>query len=626
MNLRLKYLLIFSFIALGGVLFFGYTAFETTKKLSIENELRVMDSLLGSTLRQVAQTMQQGGNLAAIQEDVISKLPNGVMLFVQHSGRELISVLTPVDDKINLFEFIGDEGHHGQVVKGERLYTWLNKPIENTEYYITIIRPDTAARGFSYMRQMGVSFALASLVILWLCAWLSVYLAGLIEKLKKQKDSLEHKNLYDGLTGLPNRVLLLDRLQQVVYSGARTNKSHAVLHVDLNSFQTVNDSLGHENADSLLIEIGQQLKHLLRTSDTIARLGGDKFGLILYDVNRFGAEKVAEKVLNHLEQNVKVEGEPIYVSASIGVALYPDHSDVPAVLLRHANKATHEAKEIGTGYVVYSCEKNAEETELKLVGELKEAIDNGELELYFQPKYDLKTRQIVSAEALARWDHPTRGLLPPFRFIDLAERTGLMGRLTQWVLRKALLDSKQLQALDYDITISLNLSVQNLHDPKFVGQVKETVSELGCDPKNFILEITESAIVKNQAQVAATLSSLQEMGFSISIDDFGTGYSSFINLKKLPINEIKIDRSFVCNATEDAQDASIVQATIDIGQSFGYKVVAEGVEDEKTLFLLERLGCHYAQGFYFAKPMAMLRFKEWLSRHQVPLKKQAASS
>lgn len=433
-------------------------------------------------------------------------------------------------------------------------------------------------------------------------------------------ETLRHQAMHDALTGLPNRALLTDRLQQAVNEARRTGQSVALLVMDLDQFKEVNDALGHHHGDLLLVEIARRLEATIRECDTIARLGGDEFAVLLtVDADRDGAVAVAEKVGAALEQPFFVEELSLQTNASIGIALYPEHAEDAEELVRRADVAMYNAKRGTPSYTVYAAEHDRSSVRrLTLLGELRRAIDLDELVVYFQPTIDLRSGRAVRAEALVRWQHPEHGLMGPGEFIELAEVSGMIQPLTRWVCERAMLETKEWVDAGFDLGVSVNLSVRNLYDPDLVCWLQQAMEDSDLPEHLLTLEITESEVMEDPLVALDVLGRLRSMGVSTSIDDFGTGHSSLAYLKHLPIDEIKVDRSFVGGMGSDASDATIVRSIIDLGRNLGLGVVAEGVEDAETLHRLADLGCDRAQGYHIGRPMPASVLRSHLRRQPGP--------
>lgn len=423
-------------------------------------------------------------------------------------------------------------------------------------------------------------------------------------ELRTLNSQLAYQTMHDALTGLPNRVLIIDRLQHAIIQAKRSHSRVVVFLLDIDHFKDVNDTLGHPAGDALLQELGRRLPHALREGDTIGRLGGDEFALILPHTNEEGAWAVARKLLGELSLPFDVLGHNLVLDASLGMAVYPDHGEDDATLLRRADVAMYAAKRGDENIAVYSPEVDTFSVErLALMADLRHAIESEHLKLYYQPIIELKTGRVARAEALARWNHPTKGMIPPDLFISMAESTGLIKPLTDWVLRTAIFQLSQWQSQGIDMKVSVNLSVRNLLDSSLPKRINQLCEENDVTRDHIKCEITESDLMANPELVMKTLNHPDMEEIEYAIDDFGTGYSSLSYLKRLPVQEVKIDRSFVTDMLQDSDDAAIVRSTIDLAHNLGLTVVAEGVEDIETMIQLQMLNCDYAQGHYFLRPV-----------------------
>jgi len=418
----------------------------------------------------------------------------------------------------------------------------------------------------------------------------------------------------DGLTGLPNRTLFSDRLQQAINSAKRIQRPLSVLLIDLDRFKYVNDTLGHDVGDLLLKEVALRLRSALpRKSDTLARLGGDEFGVLLPTDDAAGATKVAMRLLEALKEPIALSGHPVDVGGSIGVVSSPEHGEDAATLVRRVDMAMYMAKQSNSGYAIYdpSYDRHSE-NRLSLMGELRQAVEQNQLTLYYQPKVDLKSGRTRNAEVLVRWQHPQRGFVPPDQFIPFAEQTGYIRSVTRWIVNEALRQCAEWRNAGVDIELAVNISARDLFDPDLVTVMSGMLAAHGASPDWLSLEITESAIMDDPDKALQTVERLHAMGFKLSIDDFGTGYSSLGYLKRLPVDELKIDRSFVKDMAADADDATIVRSTVELAHNMGLKVVAEGVEDQASYDLLGTLGCDYGQGYFMGRPQPAEQFGRWL--------------
>jgi len=422
-------------------------------------------------------------------------------------------------------------------------------------------------------------------------------------RIRRQMEEIEHRALYDQLTGLPNRTLFRDRVEQALLAARRDEGSATVMFLDIDHFKAINDTLGHEAGDVLLQDLGVRLREEMRSSETLARLGGDEFGILCLAAAPEAAQ-LADRLHHALQTAFTVQDFPIEVATSVGIAAYPEHGDDVDTLLRHADVAMYIAKEARAGTAMYAAEQDLnDEARLALAGELRRAIENDELVLHFQPKAELETGAIVGVEALVRWQHPDRGFIPPNEFIPIAERTGLIKPLSRHVIVTALRQCSAWGAAGIDLHVAVNLTIPDLLDLELPDLIEAQLLENGVRPDQLELEITESTILADPFRVRQVLNRLNEMGLRLAIDDFGTGYSSLAYLRRLPVQTIKIDRSFVMDMCENPNDATIVRSTIDLGKNLGLEVVAEGVETQEAWDALRAQGCTLAQGYFIGRPM-----------------------
>ena len=420
------------------------------------------------------------------------------------------------------------------------------------------------------------------------------------------RDRTERLTFRDALTGLPNRAVLRDRLEQALLLGQREQTSTALLVLDLDRFKEINDALGHDYGDQLLAQIGPRLCGPLRGSDTVARLGGDEFGVLLPKVQDLSAALlVAEKLQATLLEPFRINGLPLSVEASIGVVIAPDHGIDGGTLLQRGDVAMYVAKDAGLG--ISSYDENLDGSSparAAMLGELRRAIEENELVLDFQPKCAVATGALEGVEALVRWQHPTQGLLPPDRFLPLAERTGLVHPLTRHVLAAALAECRRWLDLGIELPVAVNLSARTLLDRNFAHDVEQMLAYWRVPGHLLELEVTETAVMADPERARALMELLAELGVVLAIDDFGTGYSSLVSLRTLPVHDLKIDRMFVTEMLSNPNDAFIVRSVIALAHDVGLRVVAEGVESAETLDALRELGCDVAQGYHLGRPMS----------------------
>ncbi|PIE42861.1 MAG: hypothetical protein CSA50_08375 [Gammaproteobacteria bacterium] len=437
-----------------------------------------------------------------------------------------------------------------------------------------------------------------------------------ITERKKQEDYINNLAHYDQLTGLPNRALFMDRLKQSMLRAKRKNNRIGLMFIDLDRFKYVNDTLGHEAGDQLLSIIAQRLQKTVRAQDTVSRLGGDEFTIILDEIaNSQNSQLVAKKIIEQVCLPIDIKGHEVVVGASIGISTFPDHGEQEDILIKCADTAMYHAKENGRNQSkVFDLSMSGVTSEkFHLERQLRKAIDEQEFELYFQPQINITKEIVCGCEGLIRWNHPGRGVIGPMEFIPLAEETGLIVPLGEWVLKNSIMRATQWkkQGIDF-LSIGVNVSSKQLSTANFAEQVQKLIEFTQFDPCQLELEITESAVMENPALVTAELNQVREFGVNISLDDFGTGYSSLSYLKKLPVTKVKIDRSFVRDINIDKDDEEIVKAIIAMSKTLGLKVIAEGVETKDHIDFIRRADCERAQGYYYSRPLPEAEFLQFV--------------
>ncbi len=438
----------------------------------------------------------------------------------------------------------------------------------------------------------------------------------LTSAIRNETAELEHQAYHDPLTDLPNRKLLNYRLQSELFKNELSESKFVLLISDLDRFKKINDTLGHHVGDLVLQQAASRLYNSLRKKDTVARLGGDEFGMLLPDTNAESAKKIALKIVEIFEEPFIYEKQNLSVGISIGIVEFPTHGIDVNILMQRADVAMYNAKKNNVGFELYESSEDTHSIgHLALESDLRLAINEKLLSVYFQPKVDIVNNKIIGAEALVRWNHHERGLIPPDEFIPLSEQMGMISTLTEYVVDVALKNCSKWHKMGYPITVSINISAHSLQDKKFPEFIIKVIRKYKLAPQYCNLELTESAFMKNPYQAKEILNELRNFGLDISIDDFGTGYSSLAYLKQLPVSEIKIDRSFVMEMNEDKNDEVIVKITIDLAHNLGLTVVAEGVEEMQTLLKLRKLGCETVQGYLFSAPVSESDFLNYIEIH-----------
>ena len=427
------------------------------------------------------------------------------------------------------------------------------------------------------------------------------------ETLRQNEARLNYLAYHDTLTDLPNRALFQDRLEHALARARRFGSQLALLIIDLDRFKNFNDSLGYDMGDQVLWKVACQLRNGLREVDTLARIGGDEFVIVLENVSsQADVVTVAKKVLSLLVQPIRLREHQLFLTASIGISLYPQNGEDVSSLMRKADRAKHQAKNKGGDCFSFlsAADDGLAEERLFLENDLRQAVDRHELLLHYQPQIDLASGRLVGVEALVRWQHSERGMISPGDFIPLAEETGLIVSIGEWVLRAACIQGRLWQQAGLPtVRVAVNISTWQIRQPDFVDMVESILEESGFDPQLLELEITESAVMDNVQEAVRILNIFQQRGISLAMDDFGTGYSSLINLQRLPLSKLKIDRSFIREVTSNSNHAALTSSVIALGRTMGLGVVAEGVETEEQLLFLQQMDCAQVQGFLFSKPL-----------------------
>lgn len=435
---------------------------------------------------------------------------------------------------------------------------------------------------------------------------------------KVAERKLSQQGFYDSLTGIPNRILFRDRLGRAVQRAGEMDYKLAVLHVDIDGFKRVNETFGNDAGDSVVRECADRLSRCVRKTDSVARIGGDEFAAILEDVRGPGdVVAVANKIIEVLAQPFDIGDRQVVMSTSIGISSLPESADTDEQLLRHADLAMRQAKaERGSSYRFYSDQMNVEaRAQLHLEADLRRALRRNEFELFYQPRVEMESGDIVGVEGLLRWRHPERGLLSPSDFIPLAEDVGLIVPIGYWVIQQACRDAVLLAARGYEhLHVAVNLSFRQLQDNLFVDTATRIINQSGVDPRRLEFELTETAIMVNFEQTVAGMRALAALGVTFSLDDFGTGYSSFAHLQRLPISALKVDRSFVRHLTSNADDAIIVRAMISLAHSLQLRIIAEGVERLDQIQMLWQMHCDQIQGFYFSPAVSLPHLLQMVSQ------------
>jgi diguanylate cyclase (GGDEF)-like protein/PAS domain S-box-containing protein len=489
--------------------------------------------------------------------------------------------------------------------------SWLNRMKEDEPDKVKLLEIDAVSSdGTIFPVEVQIHESYLDGLLIYACT-----VKDITER-KAQLAELKFMAMHDGLTGLPNRTLLYEKMKNLIQLPSG-QQSFALIVFDLNHFKEINDTLGHSYGDALLQRLGTLIHEELSAEETIVRLGGDEFAVLLPNYDKTTAINKTREILDIIERPVIFDGITLAIGVSLGIVLFPDHGQSADILLQRADIAMYSAKRNGSGYELY--DKHHDQNDpyrLVLMGELRKAIENGELILYYQPTVRMATREIIGVEALVRWNHPKYGLIPPADFIPLAEQSGFINPLTYWVLEEAIRQCKAWEEEGIDIHIAVNLSVRSLQDSGFPLLTMDLILKHKLRADKLHLEITESFLMSDTVKAFEVLSKLKSMGVNLSIDDFGTGFSSLSYLKNLPVGKIKIDKSFVLAMTKESDNAMIVRSTIMMAHNLRLLVVAEGVEDIATWETLESWGCDVAQGYLMSRPQPPKDFIKWLKEQK----------
>ena len=607
MPLRLKLVLSFIAVILLTVLIFSAVAYTSARNYAQYNEQLLIHK---NYQRLSNQFGLQAPSLEQIQWMFPSNI-NAEQLYTIIDRQTEKAISDGEDADINLRQKkiaqhiqSAKNKNEGTITLNDDEYLWVNDPVPNTQYNLISAYRHSENDVQKFLEFIAAPLGITLFIGIWISLWASVILTNLFQKIEDTNTQLKHQASHDPLTQLPNRDAIARITQQTVKAAKASNEQLIFCLIDIDALKDINDTLGHKNGDLLLGQITQRLKHTLRSSDHIGRFGGNKFAIILNHTQPTRIEAICNKLLENFEPIFEIDGHDLYVRAILGISIFPDHAPDSQTLIQKAETALHKARKMALDFAVYDVSLDKDTTgRLRLTHDLRNAIHNEELQLYYQPQLNVRSGTINSVEALARWIHPEHGFIPPDTFIAIAEQTGLIQPLTDWVLRTAVEQCSRWLKMGIHITVSVNLSARNLHDETLGTQVSNLLNYWSIDPEQLCLEITETSMMNDPEHARKLLEGLDNLGVRISIDDFGTGYSSLAYLKQLPVDELKVDKSFVLNMSHDESDASIVRATIGLAHDLGLEVVAEGVEDQSAQDVLQALGCEFIQGYHIARPM-----------------------
>ena len=610
MSIVKKLLLAFITASVVGTTLFGYIIYHSVKSRNLENDLQHLNAF-AIEMGDLLQGIKSPDAIRKSIQEYQSGLGHYVIL-TDSDGARIYNGSAPgaLDDEV-LRSLLNREAFYGELATDDKSFIWAKTDLTVHGAKLLLVNERNQDQFSDFIASLGIPLLVGGLILLWASMWAAFIIASLFKRVDQQRLELEYQTLHDPLTGLANRTYLIEQIELITTTKLGEDEALALIVIDINRFKEINDTLGHYIGDSLLCEIANRLKNILRDSDTPIRLVSDEFAVLITGKQNDIVASVTNRILDAINQGFKVNGHELYLGGSLGVAFYPEHALDAITLLQHAELAMYAAKRTGTSYTIYDSTHNTNSIEqLRLVNDLRTDIGSDNLELYYQPKVNVSTGTILSVEALARWHHPEFGNIPTSRFIHIAENTGLITPLTYWVMETAI---QQAAAVANRIpNIAINLSTWNLQDTSIVEHIQKLIEENNIDASMLTLEITETAMMVNHKRALATLHKFNELGLRIAVDDFGTGYSSLAYLRGLPLNEVKIDKSFIKTIGTDCNDSSLVRAIIDLAHDLELDVVAEGVEKAETLEVLKTLGCDIVQGNYIAPPMPYSELLDWL--------------
>jgi len=574
--------------------------------------------------REVAERLMLPGNLYVSEiylEELRKKFSTPDSILIVQESEKILYVAGDTEHDLttlskHLDEAYADDDKHGLIdIEGVQYY-WAVSQLPNNKYQLVMLEP---AGNEEILIAAALRFRLiiSGIVILLTAIWASLLLSSKISKqLDEKNDELEHLALHDSLTGLPNRGLLAERLEQTLLQAERSKLPFALFLMDLDRFKEVNDTLGHHFGDELLKMVSGRIVNCMRKKDSIARLGGDEFAVLLPQTEYKGTENCAKRIIQSMDEPFFINNISTESKVSIGIAIYPDHGITTDALMQFADVAMYQAKKSQSGYAFYDPSQNIHtKRRLKLMNDLRDAVASNKITVYYQPLIETKNNEVVSAEALARWHHDELGDISPDEFIPMAEQMGLIKLLTFQVLKQSLHDLCGWKDNGFDLGVNINLSTYCLQDMLLPEEIDLIIKSHSISADKIEFEITESALMHDLSRARKIIDKLSDLGVNLAIDDFGTGFSSLSYLKNLPVDTLKIDKSFIFDMSTDNSDKAIVKTVIELGHNLNCLVVAEGVENQITLDSLTFLNIDLIQGYFYSRPMPADEFNSWITAY-----------
>ncbi len=612
MNVRARLLTGFTIVALFVLSVFAVLGHYSAIDLTHKHEQMLLGDYAESLANDISRHLQRYGEKEGMVSLPLMQPSEHNITVLLNKQNQVILSNQPNAKQIAFQTLLPSSLRNGAITLFDKRYSWAIAAIPDTPYRLLLLHNEVEVS--SYLHALNLKILITALISIGLAFLAALFLSKRIVRiLDAQNAAIEYHALHDEITNLPNRRALSQHLQHI-----RAPSHYNLLIIDLNNLRDVNDTLGHHAGDQLVRVAGRRIKEMASHCEIIARLGGDAFA-ILCTLEVEKAEALARELIYQLSMPIEIDGMSIITHASIGCACYPDDADSPEVLLNHAEIAMSHSKQENINFQRYNSSIDPfSQQRLGLISRLREAIQNGELCAYYQPKVDLKNMQTTGVEVLVRWNHPQRGIIPPDHFIPIAERCDLIDKLTHWVLDEALHQCHVWHSQGLRLSVAVNLSARNLMDANLASHVEALLNKWQIPPNQLKLEITESIIMADPETALHTLKQLDSLGVPLSVDDYGTGYSSLSYIKRLPVSEIKIDRTFVKDMLTNQEDEVIVASTIELAHKLGLCVVAEGVENKATLERLAELQCERAQGYHMSPPLPALELDKWLAHCDWP--------
>ena len=615
MKLRSKLILIFFISATSLLLVFSYIAFNSAYSSNNIIKENLLSDLSEYLMKDIVADIDGEVTKQSLTQWAETHKTEGISILFQKGGQLLVLI----DDKSIPNEVLKavlvDANSIGVVSLDNRTYNWGRRKVPSSDFVATLIQVSESTRLSLYVEEMWPPLLLITIFLFWISAWGAIVLSKLLDRLDAQKEKLQHQATHDALSGLPNRTLLYDRIQQQIFVAEREKQKFALLFIDMDKFKNINDTLGHHYGDEMLKEISMRLQQVIRKSDTAARIGGDEFAVLLRDISTQSAEHVCDKILTSIEAPVELSHNKFYISASIGLAIYPDHAMDTEALVKRADLAMYEAKYSSDRFHFYDQSiESKSESESQLMKELKMASTNKELYVQYQPVINLKTGAVEAAEALLCWQHQDQGTLYAEQFIKAADLVGLSKPLCEYMLDNALFGFAELKKEGLLSQLMLNLSLSNLQDAGLYNMFKHYIQRDNIHPSDLVVEIANDAFTSMNGLIKKNILLLKEAGVNICVDNFGRGPISWLDFQDLAISELQVDRQIALTCLHTPRVQSVLDIARTIGESLKIKITVEGIESEEIMRHVMKMGFVRGQGFYLCPPMPIGQFKQWLGQ------------